>query len=146
MTLDRFTAGAQAVLQLAEQEARRLGRSHVGSEHVLLALIAEPDGPAGWALAELGWSPERSRTALIGLIAQRSASTQGDAALTAESKQAIEHAVAEANRLQHHFVGSEHLVLGLLHDGVAATEIIQSMGINRASLRAIVERRMWEDI
>jgi len=145
MTLDRFTAGARTVLQAAEREAIQLGHRHVSSVHLLLALIAEPDGPAGWALAEVGWSPERSRTSVIGLMKQPSAPARGSAGLTEESKQAIEYAVAEANRLQHHFVASEHLLLGL-HDGVAASDLIQSMGINGASLRAIVERRMWEDL
>ena len=120
--VDKFTVRARTVLQLAQQEARRLNHNYIGTEHLLLGLIAEGGGIAAKVLANIGLDLEAGRAAVDEAVGPGGCPPQvGDIGLTPRSKQALEKGVAEARKLRHHFIGTEHLLLGLLQvpDGVA---------------------------
>jgi ATP-dependent Clp protease ATP-binding subunit ClpC len=143
----RLTAGARTVLENAEVEARELGHGWVGSEHVLLALLREPGGCAGWAFADIGWEPERLRDRIV-LAASTEQPTPGarERGFSSELEHALARATAEADRLGHHFIESDHLLLGILADDTTAVEMISGLGIVRGNLTSFVERRFWEGV
>lgn len=145
--IDRFTAAAQRVLEAAEAEARELGHPWVGTEHVLLALLHEPGGCAGWAFADIGWEPERLRDRiLLAAGADRIMPDRSERGFSAELSRALARATAEADRLAHHFIESDHLLLGVLSDGTTAVEMVTALGIVRGNVTAFVERRLWEGV
>ena len=118
----QFTHRAQAALRLAQESSSQLGHGYVGSEHLLLGLLKEGQGVAAKVLKQAGLEPEgvqASIARLVGVGAPGGLPSQG---LTPRCKKIIELAIGEANRLGHHYVGTEHLLMGLLRegDGVAA--------------------------
>lgn len=120
---DKFTVRARNVLQIAQQEARRLNHNYIGTEHLLLGLLAEVGGIAARVLVETGLDLEAGRAAVEQVVGPGEGAPQvGDIGLTPRSKRALENAVAEAKKLRQHFIGTEHLLLGLLQvtDGVSA--------------------------
>jgi hypothetical protein len=122
---DKFTSGSRTVLDLAHREALRLHSQHIGPEHLLLGLLGEGNGVAAHVLMRHGIDLVELRTAVVGRL-----QTTGDAGaqligLSPLGKRVIELSVAEANRLRHHYVGTEHLLLGLVAhaEGVAVEEL-----------------------
>ena len=111
---DKFTVRARNVLQLAQDEARRLNHNYIGTEHLLLGLIAEGDGIAAKVLANIGLDPDSGRAAVEEVVGPGEHPVLGEIGLTPRGKQVIEKGVAEARKLRHHFIGTEHLLLGLL--------------------------------
>ncbi|MGH3035017.1 MAG: Clp protease N-terminal domain-containing protein [Gaiellaceae bacterium] len=119
---ERFTRRAREVVVLAEREARRLGHDHVGTEHILLGLLSLDEEPAGRALAELGVRRDAVRREVVRAMGQGQAGNARHLPFTPRTKQALEGALREARALGHQYIGTEHVLLGLVReeDGVAA--------------------------
>ncbi|HTP11773.1 MAG TPA: Clp protease N-terminal domain-containing protein, partial [Anaerolineae bacterium] len=143
--LDRFTQRARRVLAYAQEEAERLNHSYIGTEHLLLGLLREESGIAGKVLRDLNVQYERV-TELVERITgpgRRTPFSQID--LTPRTKRVIELAVDEARRLGQHYIGTEHLLLGLIRqgDGVAI-DILRQLGVNPEQIRRETMRALQE--
>ncbi len=143
--LDRFTQRARRVLAYAQEEAERLNHSYIGTEHLLLGLLREESGVAGKVLRDLNVQPERV-TELVERITgpgRRTPFSRID--LTPRTKRVIELAVDEARRLGQHYIGTEHLLLGLIRqgDGVAI-DILRQLGIGPEQIRRETMRALQE--
>jgi ATP-dependent Clp protease ATP-binding subunit ClpC len=143
--LDRFTQRARRVLAYAQEEAERLNHSYIGTEHLLLGLLREESGIAGKVLRDLNVQYERV-TELVERITgpgRRTPFSQID--LTPRTKRVIELAVDEARRLGQHYIGTEHLLLGLIRqgDGVAI-DILRQLGMNPDQIRRETMRALQE--
>lgn len=140
---ERFTDGARRVLVLANEDAARLGHDFVGTEHLLLGLIREGRGLAAQALESLGVGLEAARREIDRRI-PGGRPTNGSFPFTPQVKGAFEAALAESRRLDHDHVGTEHLLLGLLHDeeaGGAAVvaALVGDLGSVRRAVVALAE-------
>ena len=115
---DKFTERARRVLHLAQEEAQRLQQNYIGVEHILLGLVHEGEGVAAKALLHFGVDLHKLRTAVVEVSGSGTEATSNQIGLTPQGKKAIEMAVEEAHRLNHHYIGTEHLLLGLIrqHD------------------------------
>ena len=139
----RLAPGAQNVLSLAQDEARRLKHSHLGTEHLLLGLAIDQDNLAGQVLAELGVDPQRVRQQLEAMVGPGTCSTKGGAGLTPRSKKVLELAAREAKRRQAAAVGPEHMLLGLVQEGEGvAVSVLERLGTGPEAVRAAIERRV----
>ncbi len=138
----RFTERARAAVVGADEAARRLGQSYVGTEHLLLGLFAVPDGIAARILVDAGVTAEEAEDHIGGLVGQGQGS-DGDLPFTPRAKQAMELALREALDLGHNYLGTEHLLLGLLRegDGMAAL-FLTGRGLTLHGVRAEVVRRL----
>src|SRR5215470_12066896 len=114
---DRFTERARKVLSLAQEEAQRFQHNYIGTEHLLLGLASEGDGVAGVVLRGLGADVNKMRSALEFIIGRGDRIVLGEIGLTPRAKKVIELAIDEARRLNHHYIGTEHLLLGLVREG-----------------------------
>jgi len=110
---DKFTERARKVLQLAQEEAQRFNHNYIGTEHLLLGLVREGEGVAAKVLANLGVELNKVRSAVEFIIGRGDRTVTGDIGLTPRAKKVIELSVDEARRLNHHYIGTEHLLLGL---------------------------------
>ena len=138
---DRFTERASGALELAREEARELGHDHVGTEHMLLGLIRVDDGVAARVLRNLGVASDDLRSEVESLIGRGDAPFSGDIALTPRAKKTLELAVKEARSLKHHYVGTEHILLGLVRAGEGiGFEVLSKRGATPERVRAEVER------
>lgn len=128
---DRFTKRARNVLNFAQEEAQSFQHSYIGTEHLLLGLIREGGGVAAQVLNSLGADANRVRQAVEAIIGRGDHPVSGLVGLTPRSKKVIEYAVDEARRFDHHYIGTEHLLLGLLREkeGVAA-HVLDSLSVN----------------
>lgn len=127
---DTFTRRARMVLSLAQEEARRLGHDYMGTEHLLLGLIREGDGLAARVLRQQGVALERVRGRVEQLIGRGDSTAVGAICLTPRLKRVIELAVAEARHLNHDYIGTEHLLLGLIREGEGiAGGVLEEMGV-----------------
>src|SRR5215471_10270937 len=111
---DKFTEQARKVLQLAQEEAQRFNHNYIGTEHLLLGLIREQDGIAAKVLTSQGIELDNAREAVEWIIGRGDREVTGDIGLTPRAKKVIELSVDEARRLNHHYIGTEHLLLGLV--------------------------------
>jgi ATP-dependent Clp protease ATP-binding subunit ClpC len=110
--LDRFTKRARHVLTLAQEEAQRFQHTSIGTEHLLLGLLCEGEGVAAQVLTNLGIEVDQVRHAVEAIIGRGERIVLGEMALTPRTKKVLELAVDEAHRLNHRFIGTEHLLLG----------------------------------
>ena len=133
---DKFTERARKVLTLAQEEATRFNHNYIGTEHLLLGLVREGEGVAAKVLANLGVELNRVRSAVEFIIGRGDRMIVGEIGLTPRAKKVIELAVDEARRLGHHYIGTEHLLLGLVREGegIAAGEL-ESLGVNLEKVR-----------
>jgi ATP-dependent Clp protease ATP-binding subunit ClpA len=133
---DKFTERARKVLSLAQEEAQRFQHNYIGTEHLLLGLIREGEGVAAKVLSNLGVELNKVREAVEATIGRGDRIVLGQIGLTPRAKNVIELAVDEAHRLNHHYIGTEHLLLGLVRegDGIAA-QVLQSLGVNLEKVR-----------
>jgi hypothetical protein len=143
---DKFTARARSALHAADQEARQLGHDFIGTEHLLLGLLDEPDSVAAHVLQHLRVGPEAVRAAVqtrVPPVQQHKRAARG---LTTRTKTVIELSVEEAYRLRHHYVGTEHLLLGLMREGegVAADVLHELTGADVDEVRQLVVRVLNE--
>jgi len=133
---DRFTKRASHVMTLATEEARRFQHNYIGTEHLLLGLIREREGAAAKVLTNLGIEIEKVRSAVEYIIGRGDRIVQGEFRLTPRAKKVIELAVDEARRLNHRFVGTEHLLLGLIREGEGiAAGVLESLGLKLEQVR-----------
>jgi len=131
----RFTDRARRVVHLAKEEAWLLGHNYVGTEHILLGLLYEGDGVAAHALTSLGVSLDDVRARVEEIIGRGNGPTQPDIPFTPRSRKVLELSLREAMRLGHHYIGTEHILLGLLRegDGVGA-QILSELGAEHANV------------
>ena len=138
---DKFTDRARRVLTLAQDEAQRFSHSYIGTEHLLLGLVREGDGVAGQVLANMGVELVKVRTAIEFLVGRGVRPVVGEVGLTPDGKRVIELAIDEARGLGHRYIGTEHLLLGLIRvdEGIAA-EVLKSVGLSLERTRVEVIR------
>ena len=142
--MERFTQRARRVLTLAHQEAERMRHDYIGTEHLLLGLIKEEGGVAGRVLRELGLEPDRVQE-IIERLAGPGQYRGGKLDLSPGTQQVLEFAVDEARRMGHHYIGTEHLLLGLvrLNEGVAL-DVLRKMGVTAEQIRRQTRRVLQE--
>jgi ATP-dependent Clp protease ATP-binding subunit ClpA len=135
---EKFTDRARMVFSLAEEEARRFDHDYIGTEHLLLGLIREGEGIAGRVLASLGVSLPQVRSAVASVVGFGTGSATA-LHLTPRAKKVIELALREARHLDHDYIGTEHLLLGIVRegDGVAARELA-NLGVSGERVRGRV--------
>jgi ATP-dependent Clp protease ATP-binding subunit ClpC len=134
---DRFTERARAVLILAQEEAQRYKQDNIGTEHLLLGLINDEDGVACRTLVRLGIERAKVRGAIEGVIVRGEREVVGEMSLTIASRQAIELARDESRELGHYYIGTEHLLLGLIRQGNGtAAKVLHSLGAELGSVRS----------
>jgi ATP-dependent Clp protease ATP-binding subunit ClpC len=114
---ERFSGPARRVVVLAHEEARLLNHSYIGTEHLLLGLVHEREGVAARALASFGVVLDRVREQLGEMIGQGDSSPSGHVPFTPRAKKVLELALREALQLGHNYIGTEHVLLGLLQEG-----------------------------
>ncbi len=138
---ERFTERARKVVFHAQQEAKQLKHNIVGTEHLLLGLIQEGEGVAGRALEELGISLEKVREEVIKIIGLGDQPYLGEVPFTPRAKRVLELAVDEARQLGHNYVGTEHILLGLIREGEGvAAQVLKNMGADMETARKQVMR------
>ncbi len=138
---DKFTERARRVLTLAQEEAHRFNHNYIGTEHILLGLVREGDGVAAKVLANLGVELNKVRSAVEFIIGRGDRTVLGEIGLTPRAKKVIELAVDEARRLNHSYIGTEHLLLGLVREGEGiAAGVLESLGVNLERVRAETTR------
>ncbi len=136
---DKFTERARKVLTLAQEEAQRFNHNYIGTEHILLGLVREGDGVAARVLASMGVELHKVRSAVEFIIGRGDRTPTGEIGLTPRAKKVIELAVDEARRLNHHYIGTEHLLLGLVREGEGiAAGVLESLGVSLEKVRAQV--------
>jgi ATP-dependent Clp protease ATP-binding subunit ClpC len=129
------------VLTLAQEEAHRFNHNYIGTEHILLGLVREGDGVAAKVLANLGVELNKVRSAVEFIIGRGDRTVLGEIGLTPRAKKVIELAVDEARRLTHSYIGTEHLLLGLVREGEGiAAGVLESLGVNLERVRAETTR------
>ncbi len=136
--LDKFSDRARQALRLAQDEARCMGHNYIGTEHLLLGLLAEGRGLAAQALAEMDIHLEQTRQAVEFVVGKGEAGpTRSEPTLTPRTKKVIEYAVEEARRMGYRYIGTEHLLLGLLREeeGIAVG-VLESLGVSPRAMRA----------
>jgi ATP-dependent Clp protease ATP-binding subunit ClpC len=136
---DKFTDRARKVLTLAQEEAQRFNHNYIGTEHLLLGLVREGDGVAAKVLANMGVQLPKVRSAVEFIIGRGETMVLAEIGLTPRAKKVIELAVDEARRLNHHYIGTEHLLLGLVREGEGiAAGVLESLGVNLEKVRTQV--------
>jgi ATP-dependent Clp protease ATP-binding subunit ClpC len=144
---DKFTERARRVLTLAQEEAQRFNHNYIGTEHLLLGLVREGDGVAAKVLANLGVELNKVRSAVEFIIGRGDRAVMGEIGLTPRAKKVIELAVDEARRLNHHYIGTEHLLLGLVREGEGiASGVLESLGVNLERVRAETTRILSQSL
>ena len=142
-SMERFTQRARHVLALAHQEAERAHQGFIGTEHLLLGLLEEDGGVAGRVLRELGLETERVRE-MIQRISSIGGYESGKIELAADTQQVLEFAIDEAHKLGHHYIGTEHLLLGLVRSEGAAMEVLKKLGVTPDQIRRQTRRVLQE--
>jgi ATP-dependent Clp protease ATP-binding subunit ClpC len=128
---EKFSERARRALTRAQEEAQRFGHNYIDTEHILLGLVAEEDSVASKVLINMGVLPNKIRAAVEFVVGRGERSAIGEVGLTPRAKRVIELAVDEARRLNHSYIGTEHLLLGLLRDREgAAVGVLESFGVS----------------
>jgi len=141
--LDRFTKRARQALTLAQDEAQRLGHKFIGTEHLLLGFLREGQGIAAQVLTQMGVSLDQVRRMVQDTIGREEQGAIAALELAPRTKRVLELAFDEARRFDHHYVGTEHLLLGLLREGQGiAAGILETLGIDLEAVRQETIRRM----
>jgi ATP-dependent Clp protease ATP-binding subunit ClpA len=137
---ERFTDQARRVVVLAQEEARLLNHNYIGTEHLLLGLLHEGEGVAAKALESLGISLEAARTEVEGIIGQGQSAPTGHIPFTPRAKKVFELSLREALQLGHNYMGTEHILLGLIREGEGvAAQVLVKLGadLSRARVQVI---------
>ena len=142
---ERFTDRARRVVVLAEEEARMLRHDYTGTEHILLGLIREGEGVAARALESLGISLEAVRQQVEGIICQGQQAPSGHIPFTPRAKKVLELSLREALQLGHNYIGTEHILLGLIGEdegegGGVAAQVLVKLGADPGRVRQQVIR------
>ena len=138
---EKFSERARRVLSYAQEEAQRFEDNYIGTEHILLGLVRETEGVGARVLINLGVELDKIKSAVEFIIERQEKGSTKEIGLTPTSKKVIELAVDEARRLGHHYIGTEHLLIGLMREGDGvATRVLESLGINLDKLREETSR------
>ena len=133
---EKFSERARRVLSLAQEEAQRFNHNYIGTEHILLGLVRETEGVAALVLSNLNVELVKVRSAVEFIIGRGERPTPGEIGLTPRAKKVIELAVDEARRLSHHYIGTEHLLIGLMREGEGvAAGVLESLGVSLEKVR-----------
>ena len=133
---EKFSERARRVLSLAQEEAQRFNHNYIGTEHILLGLVRETEGVAALVLSNLNVELVKVRSAVEFIIGRGERPTPGEIGLTPRAKKVIELAVDEARRLNHHYIGTEHLLIGLMREGEGvAAGVLESLGVSLEKVR-----------
>ena len=141
--MERFTQRARRVLSLAHQEAERGRQNSIGTEHLLLGLMEEEGGVAGRVLRELGLESSRVRE-IIERVSMETHRDETKIELAPDTQQVLEYAVDEARRLGHHYIGTEHILLGLVRVDATAMEVLRKLGVTADQIRRQTRRVLNE--
>jgi ATP-dependent Clp protease ATP-binding subunit ClpC len=142
--MDRFTQRARRVLNLAYQEAERMRHNYIGTEHLLMGLIREEGGVAGRVLRELGLEADRVQE-MVERLTGPGQYRGGKLDLSPGTQQVLEYAVEEARRMGHHYIGTEHLLLGLVRYGEGiALDVLRKLGVTPEQIRRQTRRVLQE--
>lgn len=143
--MERFTQRARRVLSLAQEEAERLQHGQIGTEHLLLGLMREEGGVAGRVLRDLGLEQRRVEELVNRLTDSGNRTSTGSLDLSSGTKKVLELAVDEARRMGHHYIGTEHLLLGLVRqqEGIAI-EVLRRLGVSPEEVRRQTRRVLQE--
>jgi ATP-dependent Clp protease ATP-binding subunit ClpA len=142
---ERFTDRARYVVVLAQEEARWLNHNYIGTEHILLGLIHEADGVAAKALESLSISLEAVRRQVEEIVGQGEAAPTGHIPFTSRAKKVLEQSFREALQLGHSYIGTEHLLLGLIREGQGvAAQVLQELGADLDRVRQAVIQQLSE--
>lgn len=134
--IDKFNESARRALSLAQDEAIRMQHNYIGTEHLLLGLLREEEGMASKVLQGLGVETSKVRQAVEFIIGRGDKIVMGEIGLTPRSKKVIELGIDEARRLGHNYIGTEHLLLGLVREGEGiAVGVLQSLGVAPENVR-----------
>ena len=138
---EKFSERARRVLSLAQEEAQRFNHNYIGTEHILLGLVRETEGVAARVLSNLGVELSKVRSAVEFIIGRGEKAVPGEIGLTPRAKKVIELAVDEARRLNHSYIGTEHLLIGLLREGEGvAAGVLESLGVTLEKIRSETNR------
>jgi ATP-dependent Clp protease ATP-binding subunit ClpC len=144
---EKFSERARRVLTLAQEEAQNFNHSYIGTEHILLGLLREDEGVGAKVLANLGVSLSKARSAVEFIIGRGEKPVAGEIGLTPRAKRVIELAIDEARHLGHNYIGTEHLLLGLLREGGGvAADVLDSFGITLEQARTESLRVLGEGV
>ena len=144
---ERFSERARRVLSLAQEEAQRFNHNYIGTEHILLGLARETDGVAARVLNSLGVELSKIRSAVEFIIGRGERPSPGDIGLTPRAKKVIELAVDEARRLSHHYIGTEHLLIGIMREGEGvAAGVLESLGVSLEKVRSETTRILNQSV
>src|SRR5512140_392532 len=142
--MERFTQRARRVLSLAHQEAERARTNNIGTEHLLLGLMDEEGGVAGRVLRELGMTSDRVREVIRRVTTTPASFDSTQIQLASDTQQVLEHAPEEARRLGHHYIGTEHILLGLVRVDSTAMEVLRRLGVTADQIRRQTRRVLNE--
>ena len=138
---EKFSERARRVLSLAQEEAQRFNHNYIGTEHILLGLVRETEGVAARVLANLGVDLNKVRSAVEFIIGRGERPAQGEIGLTPRAKKVVELAVDEARRMNHTYIGTEHLLIGLLREGEGvAAGVLESLAVTLDKVRSETQR------
>ena len=136
---ERFTDRARRVVVLAQEEARGLNHNYIGTEHILLGLIHEGEGVAAKALEDLGIGLDSVREQVVDIIGQGQQAPSGHIPFTPRAKKVLELSLREALQLGHNYIGTEHILLGLIREGEGvAAQVLQKLGADLPKVRQTV--------
>src|SRR5512139_517015 len=142
--MERFTQRARRVLSLAHQEAERMRQNVIGTEHLLLGLIEEEGGVAGRVLRDLGLEPDRVRE-MVERLSGFGQYRGGKIDLSQGVQQVLEYAIDEAKKMNHHYIGTEHLLLGLVRSNEGlAMDVFRKLGVTPEQIRRQTRRVLQE--
>jgi ATP-dependent Clp protease ATP-binding subunit ClpA len=137
----KFTERARDMLRVAQAEASTLGHNYIGTEHLLLAMVRNPESLGTKVLVNLGATPDAVGSEISTFVARGSAVSGEKIGLTPRGKKAMELAVDEARRMNHHYIGTEHLLLGLIREGEGiAAGVLKSLDVDLDRARGEVAR------
>ena len=145
---NRFTERARKVILLAKEEAKRFNHDYIGTEHILLGLVREGEGVAAAVLASFGLSPDKIRLEVEKLVQPGPTTVvSGDLPFTPKAKKVIELAMEEARALGHNYIGTEHLLLGLIREGEGvASQVLMNLGLELEKVREEVMNLLGSEI
>jgi len=144
---EKFSERARRVLSLAQEEAQRFNHSYISTEHILLGLVRETEGVAAKVLSSMGVELNKVRSAVEFIIGRGERAASAEIGLTPRAKKVIELAVDEARRLNHHYIGTEHLLIGLMREGEGvAAGVLESLGVDLDKVRAETGRILTQTV
>ena len=133
---EKFSERARKVLSLAQEEAQRFNHNYIGTEHILLGLVRETEGVAARVLFNLSVELSKVRSAVEFIIGKGDRPAPGDIGLTPRAKKVIELAVDEARKLDHHYIGTEHILIGIMREGEGvAAGVLESLNIIKSDTK-----------